>query len=472
MALSKEDRISISKQIIGIPQANANADNTIAQIEGAKVAAEEADASNKSLMDNATVLVDPYQTELTLLDGNVRSNLTEQMIIDSANHVFQSFFFPNDPATLLPSVPDGAWKSFPPFAGSAAIGKEYTETYPTTAKEQDKIDVITPIIASLDANNTETQITTGQECIEGDLDAGTCAGDTPPGATDEATCLLNGGTWTSIPTDDEIIPKADTHSDIASLKSAIADFETHLNSEKTALLIADGIDENAGRNTTNGNALTSLDAMLTVITDWNLLPDFYTGHTATDCPEFLALDPSTFPPTKLASAEFTILKNEITTRTSYQSVRLAELVSATYLGSIQQDLATGAIVAADGFYGNRFRVIDMRINLMAGSLTKVLGLTSAQDSQGETKDSNASAEALLTSVVSASGLRAPASGTPTIHVLDGSLFSIGDVAYVIAESQEEIPVNIANIQDNTVFLDVNIPKKYRETEGARLYKVL
>jgi len=470
MALSKEDRISISKKIIDIPKQNEDADNVIATMEGAKLEAIEADNSNKALMDGNTVLIDEYQKELGLIDGNDRAVLVEQDIQDASNKVFQNFFFPNDLATPLPSVPDGVWKSFPPFSGSVAIGKTYEETYSSTIKEQDETDPITSLIISIEAANTETNKTTGEEATEVDLDAGFC---TPPSDPNtEAQCLLDVGVWTSEPTIDEVIPKVDVQADIITLKGDMATWKAHLSSEKTAIEAASAIDTDGGRGSSNLAAIADIDATIAIIDAWDLLPDFYTDHGATTFAEFEALDPSTFPTTKLAVAELTKIKSQITSRNSFIGTRIAELISDTYLGSVTQDIVTGAITAAAGFYGKRFRIIDMRINLMSGSLSKVISLGNAQGAQGELKGSNASAEQALLDVISASPFRAPASGTATVHVLDGSLFSIGDTAYIIANTQEEIEVSIVNVQENTIFLDKPIPKKYRQDDGARLYKSL
>lgn len=473
MALSQEERISISKKVIDIPRENAGADGITATLEDSKAKAQLEDNGNKKLMDDITAILNEYQNELTLLNGSVRRELTEQDMIDASNKKLQNDFFPNNLSVALPSVPNGIWKQFTPFSGNLAIGKTYTETYPTTTKEQDIIDLINPIISTLETRDTLTERTTGQECIEGDPDAGSCAGETPPGSgTTEALCLANGGVWTPNPTSDSINPKALTQADMIALKDEIQNWETHLNSEKAAIQAADAFDTNTTRNVQNAIAIADIDTAISIIDAWQALPDFYTGHSAVDCDDFDNLDPSTFPATKLAIADLQALKDEIADRTAFQTTRSAELISDTYLGGISQDLNSGEIVSATGLYGTRFRIIDMRLNLMAGSLNKVFGLEKGQAAQEELKNSNGSAAIALASVISASAFRAPASGTSTIHVLDGSLFSVSDSAYVVANTQEEISVTILGVSGNTIFLDKKIPKKYRQNDGARLYKVL
>lgn len=496
MALTKAERLSISSKVVGIPLEAANADKTIATIEVTKAKAELEDAGNKKLMDEKTVLINEYQKELELLDGNSRKQLTEQDMVDSANHILQNNFFPNDLNTPLPSIADGVWKLFPPFAGNAAVGKTYVETYPQITKEQDIIDAINGLISTLESRDTLTERTTGQECSAGNLDAGVCSPD--GGELTEAACTTAGGTWTSIPEPDSIDPKPDTQADMASLKTEVQNWENQLNNEKTAIQAANAVDTDAGRTASNDTAIADIDAAIAVINTWQAVLDFFTAHGADDCDEFNDLDPNDgvcsdtmynddrvacelngetwttnkFPATKLALADIIHLKDELAARAMFIATRLSELVAPTYLGSVTQDLTTGAIQAADGFYGSRFRIIDMRLNLMAGSLNKALGLAKSISAQNELKGSNASATIALADVVSATAFRAPASGSPTIHVLDGSLFTAGDAAYVAANSQDEIAVNIISVSGNTIFLDTKIPKKYRQNDGARLYKEL
>ena len=495
MALTKAERLSISKKIITIPLENASADDTVVILEESKVKAQEEDDGNKKLQDGHTVLINEYQKELTLLDGNVRRELTEADMLYSVNKKPQADFFPNDTATSVPSIPDNIWTIFTPFSKNLAIGKSYSETYPQTTAEQDILDAINTLISQLETRDTLTERTTGQECLAGDPLAGICSPDN--GELTALACTTAGGTWTSIPAPDLVQTKPATQTDMADLKAQVQLWETQLTNERAALVAVNGIDTDAGRISSNDAAIADIDAALAIINTWQAVQDFFTAHGADDCDEFDNLNPnagscsnltytdrttcefnsetwtsSQFPPTKLADTDLLYLKDGLTARQSFFAGRLSALNSDTYLGAINQDLNSGTIIDATGFFGKRFRIIDMRINLMAGSLGKVIGLEKAQDAQGEAKQSNGSANIALSDVMSATLFRAPASNTKTIHVLNGSLFSIGDSAYVAANSQLEIPVTISNIQGNTIFLDTKIPKKYRQTDGARLYKEL
>ena len=223
MALSQDDRISISKKLIDIPRENETADQVKDILEGSKQDAQKRDDANRNLQDSKTALVNPYQKEYNSYDGNERNELVEQDVIDGAERRFQNFFFPNDPQTPLPSISDGIWKNFPPFGLSKAIGKTYTETFPTTTREQEKIDAVSAAIALVEALIDGTR-SSGQECAE---DAtGTCAGETPPGSgVDETTCLANGGVWTPSGGPDVYSPSQDAQDALDALQLALDDWK-------------------------------------------------------------------------------------------------------------------------------------------------------------------------------------------------------------------------------------------------------
>ena len=172
MPLSQEDRISISKKIVQIPTQNAQSDKIQVQLEDAKVLAEKEDNSNKNLMDDITPLVNAYQLEFQRYDGNGRTQLIEQDMVDAVNRKLNNYFFPNDTQRPLPSVPDGVWKNFPSFSGLKGIGKDYIdagggnwiEGYTIVQKEQDLIDAINVEIAIIEGLVDATR-STGDECV-------------------------------------------------------------------------------------------------------------------------------------------------------------------------------------------------------------------------------------------------------------------------------------------------------------------
>lgn len=460
MALSQEDRISISKKIVEIPKQNAQANVIKGQLDEQKQIAEKEDNGNKQLMDDLTPLINLYQQELERYDGNGRNQLVEQDLQDSANKVLQNPFFPNDPQTPLPNIPDGVWKNFQSFSGNKAIGKQYNETYPTVTKEQDLIDTINAQIAIVEGESDVTR-STGQECI-----SGSCS---DPQYDNQTDCEANGETWnsgTSTIQSEPTIQQA-----IIDLKNAVQAWEDFLNGT-FAVIPTTVQDDDSTRDPLNQASRDDITNAISVIDTWQALDDFDTTHGETTCSGFNNIDVNTLNATKLRAAELNTLKNEISARQTFISTRVTQLESADYLGSINQDFNTGEIISTEGLYGDRYRIIETRLNLMGGSLNKLKGFEKGQDAQDELISSNNNASAAYTSVMAAVGFRAPAAGTGTIHVLDASGFSNGDSVFVVADNQQELSGTILSISNNTVFLDFFVPKKYRQDSGARLYKVL
>jgi len=471
MALSQNDRITLSKKVTLIPVQDATADQIKDILEEGKQKAEDEDNANKGLLDSKTALVNPYQKELSKYDSNDRTELVEQDIIDGAEKKFQNFFFANDPQTPLPSSPDGVWKNFAPSGYSKAIGKNYLEVFPgTVVKEQDKIDAVNSAISSVEAI-TDNIRSSGQECNEDDT--GTCS---LPAYTDQISCETatpTPGIWTPNGGLDIYSPNAAVSSALSALQTAINDWKSFVNSTKTLIQAENVADTNAGRQTQNNTAISDIDNLVSVVDAWDALQDFDTSTTlptgsgGAGCALFDAMVPGDFDPSKLRSIELQEIKDEITARQSFISTRISEIT--TNLGSISQG-ADGRITSASGFYGDRFRLLDVRLNLMAGSLNKLKAIENGQKAQDEQKASNENANVSYSSAIKVSLFRAPASGGPIIHLKDASDFNPGDSVFVMADSQEEISTSIISKDGDAVTLADSIPKKYRENDGARLYK--
>lgn len=472
MALSQDDRISISKKLIDIPRENETADQIKDILEDSKQDAQKKDDANKNLQDSKTALVNPYQKEYNSYDGNERNELLEQDVLDAAEKKFQNFFFPNDPQTPLPSIPDGVWKNFPAFGLSKAIGKTYVETYPTTTREQDKIDAVNAAIALVEVLIDGTR-SSGQECAEDT--SGSCAGETPPGSgVDEATCLANGGVWTPSGGPDVYTPSQDAIDALDALQVALDDWKAFVTLTRGFNTDQNAVDTDAGRVAQNNISIADIDNLISIIDTWDALQDFDTttslpsGSGGAGCAAFAAMVPGDFDPSKLRSPELDLIKDEITARETYITTRTGEV--DTNLGVVDQNTADGSLNSATGFYGDRYKIIDLRLNLMAGTLNALIAADKGQQAQDELKASNANAEDVYSSVLKVSAFRAPASGGPDVHVLDASEFNPGDNVFVMANTQQEISTSIISKDGNRLTLANDIPKKYRENDGARVYK--
>ena len=188
MSLSQNDRISISKKVVSIPKLIQNATNIKAILNVNLVPAQNADTANKNLMDYATLLINQYQLEAATLDGNVRTQMVEQNVLDSANHVIGNYFNQNQPQVATPGLPSGLWSMFTPYSGNLAIGKNYAEVYTTTTKEPDLITAINGYITTMQTYTADERHS-GQSPIP----TGTCSLSL---YTNQVDCLAHSGTWT------------------------------------------------------------------------------------------------------------------------------------------------------------------------------------------------------------------------------------------------------------------------------------
>ena len=106
MALSQSDRISISKKLVDIPKEDTSSLDNKAKLEVVRIKAQAVDDANKSLFDDKNTFVNQYQNEIKRLDGNDRTEIVEQDIIDSAVNKIGNFFSPNQPQVPTPSLSD------------------------------------------------------------------------------------------------------------------------------------------------------------------------------------------------------------------------------------------------------------------------------------------------------------------------------------------------------------------------------
>lgn len=457
MALSQDDRISISKKLVDIPKEDALALKNKSQIGEAKDKAQKVDDANKNLFNSKNSLINGYQQEKTKIDGIVLTEIVEQDIIDSAQQKLGNFFSPNQSSVPTPSLLDGVWKNFIPFSKNKAIGKKYDETNDLVQSEQDIITSINSLISTIESFSAITR-STGQSCNA----TGTCS---LPAYVTQTTCTSNGGTWT---------PGLDVIASDTAIQTAatnlIAEVNNWKNNLTSALSIVINNDSNITRQNQNNAAIADINNAIIQINTWLSYNTFDTSHGQTTCLGFNSYDVNLLGPTKFRAGELNILKNEITARLAFIPTRLSQL--SANLGSVTQDITNGNITASSGLYGERMSILNLRLNLMNGSLRKLEGLKLGQKAQDEAINSNANAASVYGSVMKVSAFRAPSTGISTIHVKDATGFSVSDSVYVVSDTQAEITATIIAISGNAITLSVNIPAKYRQNENARIYKEL
>lgn len=186
-------------------------------------------------------IIEKYDEERAAINGvDIINSVTEQDIIDVSSNPPSGRLVPTPPATDIvrdPAAFDGAdTQNLPNHENADNIEQEIREKY---LREGVRWQVgtqptVTAGLRTITAiNSSTTQITFeapvgqnpsfavgdrfvihngAQQCavevtnivsqVPGDPSAGTCSGETPPGSgVDETTCLANGGSWTSSPTD-------------------------------------------------------------------------------------------------------------------------------------------------------------------------------------------------------------------------------------------------------------------------------
>lgn len=136
MALTQDDRISISKKIVSTDIDNAIVDNTIAQLQTRLGEAQKKDAANINLISDIDFFIVPYQQEISIIEGKQREILNNNDYLNAARGVQGNLFFPNDPGTVVPSIGSEVWTQLTPFAGNGAIGKNKAESYASIPGEE------------------------------------------------------------------------------------------------------------------------------------------------------------------------------------------------------------------------------------------------------------------------------------------------------------------------------------------------
>lgn len=468
-SFTKEDRIEISKKLTNVPKEVQQAEEQAVVIDSDIIKAEKADAPNKKLIEERNVYINIYQDELKLLDGITRSELTEQIMLDSVNRVLNNSFYPNDSATALPSVPDGVWKSLTPLVKTHAIGKTNFEVFPSTNGriEQDIISDINAKISTIESYIIPTRAT-GEECVA----SGSCMDEMPPGSgVDEATCIANGGTWTAGPDVRQPSPEFQGH--LTDLKDLVQEWEDMLNSQKSIIPFAPNPDPNSPRQAGNDAAVTDINDAISIIDTWQAVQDFDTTTSLPlDCDDFQNMIENDFEQSKALPITLQPLKDELVARSSYISTRESDLKGNTYLGSLSQDLNNGEITAYNGLYGERMRFIDMRLNAAGGTLTNLIGLETAKNFTSGLKAVSQNSGEALSLVMAASLIAAPGLNTKFLNLKDASKFNAGDRVYVVANDQQELSGSIVSKDGNRVELTFNVPSKYTLANQTRLYKLL
>lgn len=454
--LTKEDRIVISKKVIAIEKENEGIDSLMESIALHENKLIEQDNANKAIFNISNVLISQYESEVERLFGLGRVSVLEQDLINSSQMKLGNYFSPNDQSNKAPSLPDGVWKLFLPYAKNIAIGKNYQESFGVTQGENEIIGHIKGVIDSLEAFVNIERVT-GQSCESN----GVCS---ISSNTTQLTCVDGGGTWN---VEDVISNNPQIHSLKDQLFDLVGQLRDFISLSKDLIVTNDS---DSSRQTLNDLAILHSQTTLHNLNYWLSLPSFDTNHHQTTCVDFYMYNPFLLIETLLRADSLQDLKDILIDRENYLHSRDTQIQG--FLGSVEQSLSDGSIVSSSGLYGQRYNVINLRLNLMTGSMRLVEGAKLGKGAQEQAIASNNNASNVYSSIMVVSAFKAPAQGHKKIHIMNTNGFSIGDEVFIASNTQNEISTTITNIQGTLVELNVNIPQKYRHNEGARLYKVL
>lgn len=439
MSISQADRIAFSSyqvfapvQIKGILMAQ---DNLQKQIDKSQAL----DTANDNLFLPSNAMINQYQPEFNNIDGNGRTTITEQDIIDSANKKLQNHFFPNDTTQTVPSLAalGNVWPYLNPFALSYAIGKNYVESYsPVTPNENSEILLIQGYVAEALGSYTNIEKTTGQHSVGAAVPIQTFA----------------------------LVQTLSTN-----ILAAVNGWKTALLAQAAAISAI--VDSNTTNQANNAAALNNINnVIIPAINTWLAYPAFNPLPGGTLGAAFNATDPTPLAPTRLHSTELAALNSALLARVSFKSTRISQLNAL--LGSITQDLTNGNILTSNGFYGQRYSFLTLRLNALNGSLTILASLQAASGAQTDIISNIQSTAATYYSVLPTTAFQSNANGTQFISLVDVSFLSPGDFVYIMADDQVELQRVIKTVLGNAITLNDIVPAKYTKSNNVRLYKDL
>jgi hypothetical protein len=460
MPLNQDDRIAFSKKIVEAPFLIAAINKSKETILTEKEKAQKLDDGHKNLVDSKTVLVNAYQGELIKLDGITRSTLTEQDQQDAANFVLGNNLYPNNPQNPPPSTAPSVWTKTKPYARNLAVGKFYNEAYgATVTKESDVIALATADVTTIQSTYALIEQVTGQTCT---TPGGTCS---IPMYVTQPTCVMNGGVWT--PGVDTIATYPAVQTALTNLISKVNDIRAFLVSEAATIYTSDSdntrkTESLAALNNINNVTIPAIDA-------WLALPNFNTAHGQTTCSGFFGYNPTLLAPTKLSTANINALLTALSNRGTFATTRSGQL--SGYLGSITQNLSSGDVTGS-GLYFERFSFIQLRLNLLGGSLITLKGYERANNAQDDQISNINAAKATYELILRCSAFSAPATGTKFLSVKSTTGLSAGDNVYVIADGQPELTRTIESVSGNRIVFGQPIPANYKDSSFGRVYKDL
>lgn len=482
--LTQPQRIQISGEMLDIPLRIQAANATNAQIAVVKTDLQARDSSVKIFFDKYNLQTNSYQNERKWLDGTTYSEVLENDVQDSAKRAAGNKFYPTD----------GSWVNFQPKLHDSAVGNPTSNS--TNNELQKFIDNIEDLglLSTIDfilngqssgvANDTlaapyipgsgTMQVTTGGQTI-GKLIQVKGGGFSGLFKITNITTLVNLDVIEVVPPNgtlpmsssnvlENITAFTNTERNTltstffqnvltgitSNLTTAISSWETLLNNQLTEL----------NNNTDNRviqlgeitNAKNDINNSKSIIDAWQALPN--TGTTGTD--------------SKFVNVNINNIYNEILARQTFATTRATQVTTA--LGSVSQ-IGDGSF-SGTGIYHERFKQIDLRINLAGGPLTEYYEKNAATSALTQIVNTATNTKTTYETELRTEKITADGNNTNIIAVTSVTGFSISDSVYVISDTQIELTGTITNISGTNIQLSFTVSSLYKVADRLRIYKQL
>jgi hypothetical protein len=482
-----------SSELVGLPAKLANMGNQQAQVDSGKVDAYNKDLTNKVFYDDIKGIIASYFAELQNLDGTIKT-VYNDTDMDEAAQQHPGAHFPNTPI----------WKNLVPKLLDANNGNPTTSTpnneYASLAAVATAIDVLKNGFNDGSLSTTlATAYTAGSGIIDiysGSLSpgqrvvidsgghslialVGASGGDcSNPLYTDEAACLLHGGTWT--PTTSITILSADRsfgsgarvrtwHPGFTNneregvdtpyapevrdyfgslLDTNVALWKSYLQAELSALNANDARSpDKAEINQTK----IDVQVPLTNIANYQAAPALGAGVG------------------RLGNSIINVMSPNISTRTTQIPARVTQI--NTRLGSVSQ--ASDGTFSGTGQFYTFFKWVDARCDKAGGTLNAYYGYDLTKKAVDKTKDLGQNKQDQYTQVLLAVKLTQDANGTDTVVISDASGFSVTDVVYLHDDNTAlaTVSTTILAISGNNIQLATTI-SGFTTNKTARIVKYL
>ncbi len=477
MSLTQPQRIQISGEQLDIPLKIQSALDTQAQLALVKTDLQNKDNSLKIFFDKWNGLINFYQDERKYVDGTTYATITNQDCIDAAQRIATNKFFPTD----------GSWTKFQPKKHSSSEG------LPTTVFSDNEITKTGELTALLDLMKNGQTSGVSDDTLAMPYTPGAGTMDvTTGGQTINKLIIVEGGGFSGLfkitaiagttLTVTEIIPPGGILPDTTS--NVIENIAGFTNSERNTLVssnyqtVLTGLANNAitgvlAWETAIDNQLTALNGNTDsrspqaneIIAAKNDIND---AKSIIDAWQALPLTGTTGLDSKFTNNNLLNLTNEVTARGAFSTTRNSEIGIA--LGSVTQS-GDGTYTGVGLFY-ERFKQIDLRINLAGGPLTEYYEKNIADAALSQIATTATNTAASYDTELRTEKLTSNANSTNTITVGTVTGFANGNTVFVIADSLTELTGAINAINGMNITLSFIVPNTYTTELRARIYKQL